>query len=326
MDMQSTRNTPYRVGFLLLDGFALMSYSSAIEPLRAANLLSDAPLYSIRNLPGHSASAVSSSGALVRADTFIGERVDFDLLIVVAGGDPVSVEHPRLFEWLRLLAGRGVMIGGVSGGPVILAKAGLMQQRRMTVHWEHAQALSLVSPQVVIERTLYVMDRDRMTCAGGTAALDMMHAFISKQHGADFARKVSDWFLHTDIRPSEGPQRSGLAERYKVNDRIVLMAIELMENHIADPLELDQLARIVGVSARQLNRLFAEKLNVSTVRFYRSLRLEKARELLQQTTLNLAEISSATGFANSAHFSRRFSVQYKRPPSTFRRPVGFKVN
>ena len=104
------------------------------------------------------------------------------------------------------------------------------------------------------------------------------------------------------------------------------MAIELMENHIADPLELDQLARIVGVSARQLNRLFAEKLNVSTVRFYRSLRLEKARELLQQTTLNLAEISSATGFANSAHFSRRFSVQYKRPPSTFRRPVGFKVN
>ena len=165
-----------------------------------------------------------------------------------------------------------------------------------------------------------------MTCAGGTAALDMMHALISKQHGADFARKVSDWFLHTDIRPSEGPQRSGLAERYKVNDRIVLMAIELMENHIADPLELDQLARIVGVSARQLNRLFAEKLNVSTVRFYRSLRLEKARELLQQTTLNLAEISSATGFANSAHFSRRFSVQYKRPPSTFRRPVGFKVN
>ena len=196
------------------------------------------------------------------------------------------------------------MIGGVSGGPVILAKAGLMQQRRMTVHWEHAEALSLVSPQVVIERTLYVMDRDRMTCAGGTAALDMMHALISKQHGADFARKVSDWFLHTDIRPSEGPQRSGLAERYKVNDRMVLMAIELMENHIADPLELDQLAPIVGVSARQLNRLFAEKLNVSTVRFYRSLRLEKARELLQQTTLNLAEISSATGFANSAHFSR----------------------
>jgi len=153
------------------------------------------------------------------------------------------------------------------------------------------------------------MDRDRMTCAGGTAALDMMHALISKQHGADFARKVSDWFLHTDIRPSEGPQRS---------------AIELMENHIADPLELDQLARIVGVSARQLNRLFAEKLNVSTVRFYRSLRLEKARELLQQTTLNLAEISSATGFANSAHFSRRFSVQYE--PTINVSTTGFKVN
>ena len=112
-----------------------------------------------------------------------------------------------------------------------------------------------------------------------------------------------------------------IRDSYKVNDRMVLMAIELMENHIADPLELDQMARIVGVSTRQLNRLFAEKLNVSTVRFYRALRLEKARELLQQTTLNIAEISSATGFANSAHFSRRFSVQYERPPSTFRRAV-----
>ena len=321
MDKKPLKQVPYRVGLLLLDGFALMSYSSAVEPLRAANLLADAPLYAIRNVPAHGANAVSSSGAVIRADAFIGERVDFDLLIVVAGGDPVSIEHPRLFEWLRLLASRGVLIGGVSGGPVILAKAGLMRQRRMTVHWEHAEALSLVSPQVVVERTLYVMDRDRMTCAGGTAALDMMHAFISKQHGGDFARRVSDWFLHTDIRPSEGPQRSGLAERYKVNHRIVLLAIESMENHIADPLELDQIARIVGVSARQLNRLFAEKLDVSTVRFYRKLRLDKAGELLLQTTLSIAEIAAATGFANAAHFSRLFSASFERPPSMFRHSV-----
>jgi len=321
MDKHTVAKTQYRVGFLLLDEFALMSYASAVEPLRAANLLADEPLYTIRHLPAHGASAVSSSGAMVRADAFLGERVDFDLVIVVAGGDPAKVNHPRLFEWLRLLAQRGVLIGGVSGGPVILAKAGLMAQRRMTVHWEHAEALSVLSPDVVVERSLYVIDRDRMTCAGGTAALDMMHALITTQHGGDFARKVSDWFLHTDIRPSEGPQRSGLSERYNVSHRTILLAIESMDNHIADPLELDQIARIVGISARQLNRLFSEKLGVSTVRFYRKLRLLKAQQLLQQSSLSISEIATATGFSNPAHFSRQFSSVFNKAPSMSRQGI-----
>jgi len=318
MDITPTNNHPYRVGFLLIDGFALMSYSSAIEPLRAANLLSPEPLYAIRNLPAQGANASSSSGAVIRADAFIGERVDFDLLIVVAGGDPMSVEHPRLFVWLRLLARRGVLIAGVSGGPVILAKAGLMNQRRMTVHWEHADDLSMISPHIIVERTLYVIDRDRMTCAGGTAALDMMHALISTQHGGEFARQVSDWFLHTDIRPAEGLQRSGLAERYNVNHWAVLMAIEAMENHIADPLELEQIARVVGLGARQLNRQFVHNLGISTVRFYRNIRLEKARELLQKTPMSTSDIATATGFANSAHFSRRYTERFNQTPSSDR--------
>lgn len=318
MDILTPFDTPYRVGFLLIDGFALMSYSSAVEPLRAANLLAGHDLYSIRHLPAYGASAVSSSGALVRADAFIGEKVDFDLVIVVAGGDPVSIEHPRLFAWLRLMAQRDVRIAGVSGGPVILAKAGLMKQRRMTVHWEHAHALSMISPHVIVERTLYVIDRDRMTCAGGTAALDMMHALIASHHGGSFARDVSDWFLHTDIRPSEGPQRAGLAERYKVNHRAVVLAIEAMDNHIADPLELEQLARIVGISARQLNRLFTQTLGNSTVRFYREMRLEKARVLIQQTFLTISEIATATGFANVAHFSRQFTAFFGHTPSSCR--------
>lgn len=182
----------------------------------------------------------------------------------------------------------------------------------MTVHWEHAPVLAEISPALILERTLYVMDRDRVTCAGGTAPLDMMHALIAEHLGPGFARQVSDWFMHTEIRPSGGPQRAGLVERYATTNPAVLRAIEAMENHVADPLELFQLAALAGVGSRQLNRLFRERLGRSTMTFYRELRLDKARNLLDQSTLSVTEIALATGFAGSAHFARAFRDAFGR--------------
>jgi len=318
MDKAFSSAEPFRVGFLLVDGFALMSYSAALEPMRAANLLAGRTLYEMEHLPVLGAQSISSSGAVVRATTHIGERVDFDLIIVVAGGDPARFSDERVFQWLRHLARRGVQIGGVSGGPVILAKAGIMTGRRMTVHWEHAPALDQFEPALVLERTLYVIDRNRMTCAGGTAALDMMHALITVHHGAEFARSVSDWFMHTDIRPAGRPQRAGLVERYGTTSLPVIQAIELMENHIADPLALEQLAQLTGLGARQLNRLFHDKLGRSTMKFYRNLRLDKADNLLTQSTLSVTEIALASGFSSSAHFSQSYRQRFDRSPTARR--------
>ncbi len=309
---------PFRIGFLMIDDFALLSYSAAIEPLRASNLLAGRMLYDIRHIPASEASSTSSSGAIIKADTFVGERVDFDLVFVVAGGDPATFHNARCFQWLRHLSRRGVYLGGISGGPVVLANAGVMQGRRMTVHWEHAQGLSEASPSLMIERSLYVIDRDRMTCAGGIAPLDMMHALIADHHGPDFARKVSDWFMHTQIRPSGGPQRAGLAERYGTICQPVIVAIEVMENHIADPLTLSQIARRGAVSSRQMNRLFRDKLGQTTMDFYRDLRLEKAYKLLSRAPLSITEIALVTGFANSAHFSHSFRRKFSVKPSSIR--------
>lgn len=311
-------NTPFRVGFLLIDGFALMSYSAAFEPLRAANLLAGRQLYDVRHLPAQGGLATSSGGAQVPASAHIGEQVDFDLILVVAGGNPVAFRNARVLRWLRHLASRGVLIGGVSGGPVILARAGIMQGRRMTVHWEHAIALTDISPDLLVERSLYVIDRDRITCAGGIAPLDMMHALIVEHHGEAFATRVSDWFVHTDIRPPGGPQRSGLAERYRTHNQAIISSIVAMENHIADPLELGQLAQLVGLGARQLNRLFTSELGQSTIAFYRSLRLEKARRLLLHSSLSVADIAIATGFAGSAHFSTRYREHFGLAPTASR--------
>ncbi len=315
--MVKNSTKPFQVGFMLLDGFALMSYSSAEEPLRAANLLNPSA-YDVSHLCVGSDGARSSSGAFVPATPFTETARAFDLILVVAGGDPFGFVHPELLKWLRYQASQGVLIGGVSGGPVILSMADLMSGYRMTLHWEHAQALSEVSPQLLIERSLYVIDRNRLTCAGGTAALDMMHALITQHHGADFARKVSDWFLHTTVRLSNAPQRSGLAERYRTHNQSILAVIETMENHVAEPLALNQLAAVVGLSARQLNRLFKQKLGVSTIAFYRHLRLDKAENLLLQSQLSVTDIALAAGFVSTAHFSSTFKSRYGVAPSVLR--------
>ena len=178
--------------------------------------------------------------------------------------------------------------------------------------------LAEASPDLFIERTLYVIDRDRITCAGGIPPLDLMHALITEHCAGDLAQRVSDWYMHTDIRPSGGPQRAGIAERYGTASQTVVRAIEAMENHIADPLTLPQLALLSGVGARQLNRLFREKLGQSTMEFYRSLRVEKAHGFLTQSPMSISQVALATGFSSSAHFSQCFKKMYGKPPSALR--------
>ena len=320
-DMPDSPFPARRIAFVLVEGFALMSFAAVSEPLRAANLLAGRRIYETSIFaasPTASGMLNSSSAASVAIEELGDATGDFDLVLVVAGGDPVGFQDAATLQWLRRQARHGRTLGGVSGGPAILANAGVMENRRMTIHWEHAAALAERHPGLLLERTLYVVDRDRMTCAGGTAPLDMMHALIAEQHGPDFARKVSDWFMHTDVRPAGGPQRAGLAQRYGTNRHAVLAAIEAMENHIADPLPLADLAQVVGVGVRQLNRQFRAGLGRSAGAFYRDLRLDKSGELLRQTDLPILEIALATGFTSAAHFATAFRKRYGRPPSRYR--------
>jgi transcriptional regulator GlxA family with amidase domain len=309
---------PFRVGIYAVPGFALMSYACTVEPLRAANLLSGRVLYEVLHFGG--AMPTRSSGAAeLEADRPVGAMPQLDLLLVVSGGDPMSFSDRSVFNWLRAMAARGVRIGGISGGPVILARAGLMKDRRMTVHWEHANALAEWDPSLQLERRLYVFDRDRVTCAGGTAPMDMIHAFISEHHGRAFAGQVSDWFMHTGIRASTDPQRAGLIERLGTTSEPVLNAVRMMELHVSDPRTLQEITDFCDVSVRQLNRLFQQELGESTMTYYRKQRLQVARQLLRNSDMPITEIALATGFAGSAHFSRQFTSVFGQPPSKVRR-------
>ncbi|WP_281966915.1 GlxA family transcriptional regulator [Roseovarius nanhaiticus] len=307
---------PVRIGILPIADFAVMSYAATVEPLRAANLLAGRMLYEMVHVGN--GPVASSGAAVVPPDAQVGAALRLDMLFVIAGGDVGAHDDPALARWLARMAREGVHLGGVSGGPVILARAGLMAGRRMTLHWEYAEALAEASPDLALERSLYVIDRDRMTCAGGTAPLDMMHALIARQHGAAFARRVSDWFMHTEVRPAIGPQRAGLAERVGSHTPAILDAVEVMESHLADPLDLGQIASIAGVSPRQLNRLFTDQLGTPVMRYYRALRLDRAQSLLRNSAMPLTQIALATGFANSSHFSRAYAAQFGHPPSHYR--------
>ncbi|MEL7465754.1 MAG: GlxA family transcriptional regulator [Pseudomonadota bacterium] len=292
-----------------------MSHASALEPLRAANLLSGEALFEWRHIAPSGDRVASSSGP----ETPTGHTVDappaVDLLLVIAGGRPERFDHAPTFAYLRRAARAGVRIGGVSGGPVILARAGLMEGRHMTVHWEHAAGLAEDWPDLMLSRALYVIDRDRVTCAGGAAPLDMMHALIAERHGADLAAKVADWFHHTEIRPPGGPQRAGGAERWGVRHPKLIAAFEAMEGAVAEPLSRAEIASRVGLSERQLGRLFSEKTGKTFAATYRDLRLARARDLIRQTSLPLTEIALACGFSTPSHFSAAYRAWSGAPPS-----------
>lgn len=306
---------PHRVGFLLIDGFALMSFASAIEPLRAANVLAGKKLYQWLQISTGEDAILASNGLSVTADHTIADSTRYDTVLVCAGGNPAIFDDAKTLAWLRRLARSGCAIGGVSGGPFILAKAGILGGVRCTIHWEHLAAFAEAFPDIAPTRTLFEIDGKRLTCAGGVAALDMMHAIIRRDHGQALAAKVSDWFLQTAVRLGDDSQRVSLHERLGTGNRAVLSAVTVMERRLASPASRDELAKAAGVSLRQLERLFAQHLGVTIEQHYLSLRLAKARALLRQTDMPVVEVSAECGFASASHFARMYRRAFDVAPS-----------
>lgn len=311
-------NAPTTVGFLLVPGFALMSYAAAIEPLRAANLISGGSLYRWWHAAPGGKPVMASNGVAIIPDCGTSSDRAADMVLVCAGGNPATFEDRSTLAWLRRLARKGIAIGGISGGPYILAKAGLLDARRATLHWEHLPAFREAFPDVEVTPSLFEIDGNRITCSGGISALDMMVALIERDHGRQLAASVGDWFLHTHIREGFGPQRMDLRYRLGVADEKLIGVLRAMEIGIETPRSREELARSAGVSLRQLERLFKSKIGHGIHAHYRWLRLERARQLLRETTLSVLGVALATGFASASQFARAYSRAFGEPPSRTR--------
>jgi len=310
---------PVRIGLLLVDGFAMMSYATAVEPFRAANVLAGRVLYEWHHLANESTVGQASNGARIMVDISLTEATGLDMVFVFAGGDPRGVDNPSLSAWLRQLHRQGVVVAGISAGPYLLAQSGLLSGRRATIHWEHEASMRSAFPDVILERGLYVMDGRLITCAGGTSGLDLALELIARDHGRELATRVGDWFIRNAPRDASAPQRLDHAERCGLRNRAVREALTLIEGRIDQPPTRDELAEHVGLSVRHLERLFITHLKESIHDIGLGMRLDVARHLLRTTDLKVTDVALECGFVSAPHFSRVFAGRFNMSPSALRR-------
>lgn len=312
--MNNPRPTPSRqIHFLLLPGFSMLGFICALEPLRAANRFRG-PLYEWQIVSADGEPVRASDGITIMADRAIADVPRADRIFVVAGYDPLAHHTPDIAAWLRKLDQFGATVGAIDTGCFVLAESGLLRREPVTLHWEAIPAFMESYPVVSVTQELFEIGERRITCAGGTASLDMMLHLIGREHGSELAVQVSEQFAQGRIRDRSDHQRMEIATRYGIHNKRLAQALSIMETHLSDLLPIETLAANVGITRRQLERLFREHLDDSPSNFYLRLRLDRARRLLQQTDMSIMEVCTACGFESASHFSRTYRARFGASP------------
>lgn len=310
----------FRVGIVLLPGFSLMAFAATVEPLRSANLMREIELYRWIYLSPDSDDVTSSGGLAIATQPLpIDRDVPFNAIILCGGLGCERYRNRALTNFLRRAHRAGCRIGSVSTASFILARAGLLQDHRCTVHWDYLPAFIEAFPEIDVSNDLFIIDRNILTCAGGIAALDMMLQLIRQQHGPQLAALISDQFIHGGLRQARGAQRMELPQRLGTTAPQVAQAVALMESHIETPLSVAAMTERLHVSIRQLERLFHDAFALTPARYYLNLRLDAARKLLQLSSLSVLDVALASGFVSASHFAKTYRLHFGRAPKLERR-------
>lgn len=312
--MASAADTPETVGFLLIPQFSMIAFAAAIEPLRLANHVSGRVLYHWVLLSRDGGSERASNGIPVAVDHAIGKAPGLPTVIVCSGIDGHWYEDRTVSGWLRRMAVQGATLGSVCTASHILARAGLLDGYRCTVHWENLAGFSETFPNLEATGELFTVDRNRFTCAGGIAATDMMLNRIAATHGDELAMQIGEQMLHDKIRPGAVRQHAAPQPPLALEREELQAAVRMMLENIETPLDLLTMAHRLGQSRRNVERLFRKYLNGSPARYYLGLRLTRARQLLNQTHLSVLEVALCCGFASATHFSQRYRDYFGVPP------------
>tara|TARA_B100000780_G_scaffold279183_1_gene256257 strand:+ start:3782 stop:4765 length:984 start_codon:yes stop_codon:yes gene_type:complete len=313
--------TALHVSFLMLPEYTLSAFSNAIGILRMANRLTDRALYtwSIHSLDGQS--VISSAGLELTIDGSLADATDANILMVCGGYSVKKYCNKLLTDGLRKIAKRKIPIGGIDTGTYALAVAGLLDGYRCTIHWENLSSLREEFPRLEITSSLFVIDRDRYTCSGGISSIDLMLNLIASIHGHQLVQEISEQFTCDRVRTEKDAQRAPLKYLIGASQPRLVDAVTLMESNIEEPLTLDEVADYVGISRRQLERLFNRYLHCAPSRYYLELRLSRARLLLLQTSIAVIDVAISCGFSTAPHFSKCYSDLYGKPPSAERRAL-----
>ncbi|MEH6824796.1 MAG: GlxA family transcriptional regulator [Motiliproteus sp.] len=320
MTFEKQQQRTIRYGFLLLPKYSMIAVSSAIEPLRMANRLSQEELYDWPVITMDGSPVPASNQLQITPDYSIDEMPQLDILFVCSGVEVAGVFTKKLQKHLFKLDRQGVPLGGLCTGSYLLAKSGLLDGYRCTIHWENMESMREEYPQALLSDELYAIDRDRYTCAGGSAPLDMMLKLITATNGGKLSANISEQFMCDRMRGRNDRQRTALQTHLGLSQPKLIETVTLMEANIEEPMSLDELSHYAGVSRRQLERLFQKYLHCVPTRYYMELRLNCARRLLLQTDKTVVDVSLACGFVSAPHFSKCYRDLFGIPPRDERRP------
>jgi len=307
--------------FFLIPDFTMIAFATALEPLRSANRMLGYDAYRWRLASIDGAPVKASNGVECAADTSLEEERRKmagperpSMVIVCSGIDVESYQNRSTFAWLREEYNRGVAIGGLCTGAHVLAAAGLLSNKRCAIHWENLPGFAEAFPKANVYADLFEVDQNIYTCAGGTAALDMMLKLIGDDFDDGLVNRVCEQVLTDRVRSPTDRQRLPLRARLGVQNSKILTIIELMEANLSEPLSLVEIADHVGLSRRQIERLFRAEMGRSPARYYLEIRLDRARHLLLQSAMPVVEVAVACGFVSASHFSKCYRELYSRSP------------
>ena len=306
--------SPRRFVFVLIENFTLLSFSSALDALRIANRMSGKKLYDWTFIGENEEFVSCSAGTQFKLDNSLVELHRDDTILLCGGTAIQESTSKKLIGWLRREARRGLIIGGLCTAAYPMAKAGLLDDKKATIHWENQDSFAEEFLEVELTKTVFVCDGNRYTTAGGTSSIDLLLKIIADEHGEELANAVADQMIYSSIRTDQDTQRLSVPTRIGVRHPKLSKVIQMMEINIEEPISPSILAKDVGMSTRQLERLFRRYLDRSPKRYYMELRLQKARNLLMQTDMSVINVALACGFASPSHFSKCYRAHYDTTP------------
>ncbi|MEM6658364.1 MAG: GlxA family transcriptional regulator [Pseudomonadota bacterium] len=302
------------ITFILVEEFSHLAFSCAVEPLRIANLVSDTDLYSWTFVSEHGEHAICSNGSVTLVHAGLDTFPKCDQMFVLSGIHMQNHVSRSLLATLRRERARGTPIGALCSGAWLLAEAGFLDGMQAAIHWEYHDAFMERFPEVNLVRSVFVADEKHITASGGTATADLMLHLIGKDHGDDLAMDVADQMVYNAVRNATAKQRVSLQSRNGMRNAHLAKAVHIMQNSIEAPVPPSIIAEDLGISTRQLERLFGKYLNTSPKKYFMEIRLERAQKLLLQTEASVTEVALACGFENPGHFSRVYRSSFGVTP------------
>ncbi len=307
-----------RIAFCLCPGLPLFSLASALDVLRHANRFAGREHYQWHLLTEGDQAVVDGNGLPLSPSIELAAIKKVDFAFIVAGFDAGQIDQPQLCRWLAWQARRDCIIGGISNGAFLLAATGLLNQHSATTHWEDFESFYLLFPETRARYQRFVIDRKRITCAGGSATLDLFIELVRQDLGNEIALKISRQMLLQEqsvVLPGTLSNRTSRLQ----HSAPVQRALSLIEAGVGQSINVNELARRSGIGRRELLRLFRKELNSTPSQVLGRRRLDRARSLILNTALPMAAIADSVGFSSQSHLTSSYHRQFGITPAQQRR-------